>query len=89
MEGVWRDVGLVDVEQTSLLIRMEFSSFDDYWSPFLAGEGPHGQLVVGLSDIMRRTLQDHVHRAYLANRPDGPRSFACVAWACRGIVPES
>jgi SAM-dependent methyltransferase len=89
MEGVWREVGLVDVEQTSLLIRMEFSCFDDYWSPFLAGEGPPGQLVVGLSDTMRTTLQGHVRRAYLANRPDGPRSFACVAWACRGIVPAS
>jgi hypothetical protein len=89
MEGVWREVGLVDVEQTSLLIRMEFSCFDDYWSPFLAGEGPHGQLVVGLSDVMRTTLQGHVRGAYLANRPDGPRSFACVAWACRGIVPAS
>jgi hypothetical protein len=26
-------------------------------------------------------------RAYCANLPDGPRSFANVAWACRGIVP--
>jgi ubiquinone/menaquinone biosynthesis C-methylase UbiE len=24
----------------------------------------------------------------VANRPDGPRSMACVAWACRGMVPE-
>jgi hypothetical protein len=33
-------------------------------------------------------LQEHMRRAYVANRPDGPRSFACVAWACRGIVPQ-
>jgi hypothetical protein len=25
--------------QISLLIRMEFSSFEDYWRPFTAGEG--------------------------------------------------
>jgi SAM-dependent methyltransferase len=87
MENLWREIGLVDVEQTSLLIRMEFLCFDDYWSPFMAGEGPPGQLVTGLSDAMRTTLQQHVHRAYLANRSDGPRSFACVAWACRGTVP--
>jgi hypothetical protein len=28
-----------------------------------------------------------VRDAYEAGRPDGPRSFASVAWACRGIVP--
>ncbi|TIO63698.1 MAG: SAM-dependent methyltransferase, partial [Mesorhizobium sp.] len=27
-----------------------------------------------------------VHEAYEAGRADGPRSFASVAWACRGIV---
>jgi hypothetical protein len=28
-----------------------------------------------------------VRDAYEAGQPDGPRSFANVAWACRGIVP--
>lgn len=87
MEALWRELGLVDVEQTSLLIRMEFSCFDDYWLPFTKGEGPPGKFVANLSDAARATLSEHVRRAYLSNRPDGPRSFACVAWACRGIVP--
>jgi SAM-dependent methyltransferase len=88
MIKLWREIGMLDVEQTSLLIRMEFSSFDDYWRPFTTGEGPPGQLVASLSEAMRATLQDHMRRAYIANRPDGPRSFACVAWACRGTVPQ-
>jgi ubiquinone/menaquinone biosynthesis C-methylase UbiE len=29
MEKLWRDLQMVDVEQTSFLIRMEFNSFDD------------------------------------------------------------
>ena len=29
-----------------------------------------------------------VRRAYLADRPDGPRSFVSVTWACRGTVPS-
>jgi hypothetical protein len=33
MANLWRDLGFVDVEQTSLLIRMEFSGLDDYWLP--------------------------------------------------------
>ena len=88
MEKLWRDLGMLDVEQTSLCIRMKFNSFDDYWRPFTKGEGPPGRLVASLSETMRATLQDHMRRAYIANRPDGPRSFACAAWACRGTVPQ-
>jgi len=87
MASLWRELGMLDVEQTSLLIRMDFPSFDDYWLPFTTGEGPQGQFVVGLADAARARLTEHMRRAYLANRPDGPRSFACVAWACRGTVP--
>jgi ubiquinone/menaquinone biosynthesis C-methylase UbiE len=86
MANRWRELGLSDVEQTSLLIRMEFSGFDDYWLP-LTSEGPLAQFVGGLSAAARETLTEHVRRAYVANLPDGPRSFASVAWACRGTVP--
>jgi SAM-dependent methyltransferase len=86
MATVWRELGFLDVEETSLLIRMEFSCFEDYWSPFATGEGPQGQFVVSLSEAARATLQEHMRRAYVANQPDGLRSFACVAWACRGTV---
>ncbi len=87
MEKLWLDLGLRDVEQTSLLTRMEFQSFEDYWAPFASGEGPHGQYVIKLPSEKRDTLREHVRRAYVANRPDGPRSMAAVAWACRGTVP--
>jgi SAM-dependent methyltransferase len=42
MASLWRELGMLNVEQTSLLIRMEFSCFDDYWRPFTRGEGPPG-----------------------------------------------
>jgi len=87
LANLWRELGLLDVEQTSLLIRVEFSSFQDYWLPFTTGEGPQGQFVGGLAEPARTTLNEHLRRAYIANQPDGPRSFACVSWACRGTVP--
>jgi hypothetical protein len=34
------------VEQTGLLIRMEFTCFDDYWLP-LTSEGPVAQYAAG------------------------------------------
>jgi ubiquinone/menaquinone biosynthesis C-methylase UbiE len=87
MATVWGELGLVDVEQTSLLLRMEFESFDDYWLPFTKGEGPPGQLLLSLSDPAKSRLTEHVRQGYLSGQPDGPRSFASVAWACRGTVP--
>lgn len=87
MRLLWQRLGFSDVEETSLTIRMEFASFEDYWAPFETGEGPHGQYIVKLSDAARATLKQHVRRAYVANRPDGPRSMVSVAWACRGRVP--
>lgn len=79
--------GLADVAETSMLIRMDYESFDDFWDPIAAGEGPLGKYVAEL-DEARRTRADAVVRsAYEAGQPDGPRSFVAVAWACRGTVP--
>ena len=80
-------IGLAEVEETSLVVRAEFSDFEDYWRPFLSGDGPPGQYVTGLAAPARERLRTHLRRAYESNRPDGPRSFAAVAWACRGVVP--
>ena len=45
------------------------------------------QFVTGLADRARERLKVHLRRAYESNRPDGPRSFVAVAWACKGVVP--
>jgi SAM-dependent methyltransferase len=87
MAKAWREAGLVDVVQADLLIRMDFACFDDFWSPLLSGEGPAGKYVASLTEDRRATLTGLVRRAYLANRPDGLRSFPTVAIACRGTVP--
>ncbi|MCK3776377.1 class I SAM-dependent methyltransferase [Ensifer sesbaniae] len=79
--------GLVDVEQTSLLIRMDYRSFEDFWQPIAAGEGPLGKYVGSLDPGLRAKVDAAVRAAYEAGQPDGPRSFTSVAWACRGIVP--
>lgn len=79
--------GLEEVEQTSLMIRMDYENFSDYWEPIAAGEGPLGKYVAGLDPTRRARADEAVRAAYEAGQPDGPRSFAAVAWACRGVVP--
>jgi len=79
--------GFSDVEETELLIRMEYENFADYWEPISAGEGPLGKFVAGLDPAGRAKADEAVRAAYEAGQPDGPRSFVAVAWACRGTVP--
>jgi hypothetical protein len=80
---------LSNVEETELLIRMEYENFADYWEPIAAGEGPLGKFVAGLDPARRAQADEAVRAAYEAGQPDAPRSFVAVAWACRGIVPAS
>ena len=85
---LFRGAGLADVDERPLLIRMEHADFADYWEPLLRGEGPMGGYVAGLGEAERTRLEQHLRAAYLAGAPDGPRSFAAVAWSCRGVVPR-
>jgi SAM-dependent methyltransferase len=82
---LWSELGLRDVEHTSLTIRMEFRSFSDYWEPWLGGQGLFGPYVASLEQDKRRRLERLVQLAYLAGGDDGPRSFAATSWAVRGV----
>jgi len=81
--------GLRDVDERALVIRMEPADFSDYWEPYASGEGPIGAYVAGLGADACARLEERLRAAYLGARADGPRSFAAVAWSCRGVVPSS
>jgi SAM-dependent methyltransferase len=85
--NAWRKTGFVNVRETSLSIRMEFESFADYWQPYLGRDGPGAEYVSTLSPAMRERLTEVVRAAYLDGDPDGPRSYAAIAWAVAGAVP--
>jgi ubiquinone/menaquinone biosynthesis C-methylase UbiE len=87
MKRTFVEQGLDAVAETELTIRMNYRDFDDYWAPIDAGEGPLGRYMATLDKGERERVGAAVRDAYEAGRPDGPRSFANVAWACRGVVP--
>lgn len=82
----WRDAGLRDVVETTLSVRMEFTAFADFWAPYGGKEGPAAQYVAGLDAAARSRLVEAVRAAYLDGEPDGPRSYAALAWAVKGLV---
>ena len=65
---------------TSLAVRAR-------WSPYLCGDGPLGEMVMGLAPADRALLARKMRDIYLSNHPDGPRSFISAAWICKGTVP--
>ncbi|AZO04500.1 methyltransferase domain-containing protein [Mesorhizobium sp. M2A.F.Ca.ET.037.01.1.1] len=87
MKRTFVEQGLVEVTEAELMIRMDYADFDDLWAPIGAGEGPLGKYITTLDTAERQRVEAAMRDAYQAGRPDGPRSFANVAWACRGIVP--
>ena len=85
---MWAEAGLVDIDQRSLMIRMDFTDFADYWQPYASGEGALGAYVASLDGAKRDRLENRLRSAYLTGRPDGERSFIAVALSCRGVVPK-
>lgn len=88
LDALWHAAGLEDVEETALEIRTEFSSFDDWWLPFVGGAGPAGAYVVGLSPERREALRAALHAKLLAGGADHPFALRAQAWAVRGTVPD-
>lgn len=85
--AAWQAAGFTQLRQTSLLMRMEFASFEDYWAPYVGKDGPGAEYVGSLSPDQKERLQDLVRNAYLDGEPDGARSYAAIAWAVSGTAP--
>ena len=84
LEALWRRHELLDVSEEALTIETRFSSFDDYWSPFLEKQGPAGAFVAALSPGERETLRLRLRRRLLGDGPDRPIVLDARAWAVRG-----
>lgn len=88
LAALWRDGGLEDVVEAPLTIETRFGSFDDYWKPFLAKQGPAGAYVSSLREAERETLRERLRNRLLGDGPDRPLVLRARAWAVRGTVPR-
>jgi SAM-dependent methyltransferase len=83
LRGLWERGGLQRVETTPIDIATPFTSFEDYWQPFLGGQGPAPAYAMSLDEAARDRLRDR-----LAQRLAGRLSLGARAWAVRGQVPR-
>ena len=79
--------GLREVDSAALELPMRFADFDDYWQPFLGGQGPAPAHAMSLDDATRARLRDGI-RMRLPTNPDGTIVLAARAWAARGRVAK-
>jgi len=78
-------VGFSKTETAPLEIATKFTDFDDYWRPFLGGQGPAPTYVSKLSDAERNRLREALAQT-LPVEADGSISLTARAWAAKGIV---
>jgi SAM-dependent methyltransferase len=83
---LWQASGLLNVVQSTLTTRMDFASFEDFWTLAEVRDGPVAQYVRTLDANVRCELKAAVEQAYLVGDADGPRSFAATAWVVKGKV---
>jgi SAM-dependent methyltransferase len=84
--ALWRKHGLRDVSEQAISIRTRFSSFDDYWLPFVEKQGPAGDYVAALAESERAQLRSRLRTRLLGNGRDRAIVLSARAWAVRGRV---
>ena len=86
LAALWRANGLQQIEEQAIVIDLAFDSFDDYWSPFLGGQGPAGSYAASLSEAARAGLASRLRRRLLGERQEGAVTLKARAWAVKGVV---
>ena len=74
--------GLQEVEETAHSIRVEHSSFEEWWEPFTLGVGPAGGYVAGLDPVRQAQLRERCREKL----PAAPFPLTAHAWVARGLA---
>jgi len=86
LTALFAEAGLREVEARAIDAPTPFRDFDDYWTPFLGGQGPAPGYCMSLDEEKRAALRERV-RSKLPVRPDGSIHLIARAWAVKGVAP--
>jgi hypothetical protein len=84
LADLFQSAGLTGVEIRPVDIWTTFKDFNDYWSPFLGGQGPAPSYVMTISEDDRVALRERI-RTGLPFALDGSIPLMARAWAVRGF----
>ncbi|HET9715112.1 MAG TPA: class I SAM-dependent methyltransferase [Pseudolabrys sp.] len=83
LRDLFAEAGLRGVSTHAIDVATVFRDFEDYWSPFLSGQGPAPGYCMALAEADRERLRESV-RLSLPPAPDGTISLIARAWAVQG-----
>ena len=83
LTDLFSGAALSAVETRPIDVPTVFRDFDDYWLPFLGGQGPAPSYAMTLSEERRVALRERIH-AELPITTDGAIPLNARAWAVRG-----
>lgn len=84
LTALFADVGLRNIMTRAIDTPTVFRDFDDYWTPFLGGQGSAPTYAMSLSEERRGELRERL-RAQLPISADGSISLIARAWAVKGV----
>jgi len=87
LEELFATTGLGEIEVEPIDVPTPFANFDDYWQPFLGGQGPAPAYAMSLDETSRTRLRDRI-REGLPFAADGSISLTARAWAARASVAK-
>ncbi len=87
LEKLFASAGLKGVEVKPIDIPTPFADFDDYWQPFLGGQGPAPAYAMSLDEAARARLRDRI-RERIPITANGSISLTARAWATRASVAK-
>ena len=85
LKDLFARAGLKEIDVTPIDIPTPFESFDDYWQPFLGGQGSAPTYAMSLGESARVRLRESI-RERLPIQPDGSIPLVARAWAIRSTV---
>jgi len=84
LTDLFQSAGLSQTQVRPIDVATDFKDFDDYWSPFLGGQGPAPGYAMSLSEERRAQLRERLYNS-LPFALDGSIPLVARAWAVRGV----
>jgi SAM-dependent methyltransferase len=84
LSEVFQKTDLKGVKTKAIDVPTHFRNFDDFWQPFLGGQGPAPTYAMSLTEEKRTALRENI-RARLHIQSDGSIHLIARAWAIKGI----
>jgi SAM-dependent methyltransferase len=85
LAACFASAGIKGIETRAIDTDTVFGDFDDFWAPFLGGQGPAPGYVATLSSDRQEALRERL-RASLPVDSDGSIRLIARAWAVRGTA---